>query len=129
MPNDESVGATGSPRQAEGHEEAPTPGGAGARAAGAGVALTTAGQDSRRRATSQVIQRSTAKQVAVRSIGLTVHNPSGNARSDPPPQMTVVIHPGGTHRPVAIDGGRSCAEKARIPKVKSITSMLLYSIL
>jgi len=66
VPNNESGRGDRASCQAGGHEEAPTPGGVGARAAGAGVALATAEQDSRRRATSQVIQRSTAKQVAVR---------------------------------------------------------------
>jgi hypothetical protein len=59
------VGRPGAACQAEGQEEAPTPGGAGARAAIAAIALATAGQDGRRRATSQVIQRSTANLFAV----------------------------------------------------------------
>jgi hypothetical protein len=60
-----SVGATGGVVQAGGRKEAPTPGGVGARAALANVALAALGQDSRRRSTSQVIQRSTASVVAV----------------------------------------------------------------
>jgi hypothetical protein len=59
------IGRPDAPCQAEGHEEAPAPGGAGARAAFATVALATAGQDSRRRATNQVIQRSTTSWLAV----------------------------------------------------------------
>ncbi len=67
--------------------------------------------------------------VAVRYIGLSVHNPSGNARLDPPPQMTTVsftlaAHDGQLPR----NGGRSRARKARIAMVISITSAALYRI-
>ena len=47
--------------------------------------VATLEQDRRRRATSRVIQHSAANKIAVRSIGLSVHNPSGNAHPERQP--------------------------------------------
>jgi hypothetical protein len=62
-------------------------------------------QDRRRRATNQVIQHSAANMIAVRSIGLSVHNPSGNAHPERQPGRPDVcaVLPGGTRRPVAAE--------------------------
>jgi hypothetical protein len=108
----------------------PTPWRCGAHAATLCVGLSTARRDSRHRATFQVIQRDTASEIAVRSIGLTVHITSLKAHSERQPEYSHrhwwCILPGGTHWLVVALRRSTVCRGLGYKLVISVTKRVLY---